>query len=93
MRMEIFILENIRMENQKEKDNILGKTDHSTLENLEMVLSMEKEDGKVVKDHKVINMKVIIVKIKSKALVYLLGQAEIFIKVNIKRMKEMVTEK
>jgi hypothetical protein len=87
--MVIFILVNIKMESLMGKVNILGKMDLSILENLRMASSMEKEDGKAAKDHKATNTRVIIFKIRSKALVFSHGLVEMFTKENTKKMKEM----
>jgi hypothetical protein len=54
---------------------------------------MEKANGKVLKDHNVIHMKVITSKIRNMDMEFLVGLVGIFIKGNIKMMKEMVMEK
>lgn len=91
--MVISTLENIKMENQKVKDNIPGRTAHSTLENSRMDLSTARVDGRVVRDHNAISMKETMSQIRNLAMEFLLGQVEIFIKVNIKRMREMAMVK
>jgi hypothetical protein len=91
--MVISTLENTKMENQRVKDNILGQTAHSTLENSKTGLSMARADGRAVRDHNAISMKEIISQIRNLAMVYLHGQVEIFIKENIRKMREMAMEK
>ena len=77
----------------KEKANIHGKMALFIQENLRTDLNMGKENGKVGKGLIAITMKVIIVMIKSQDMEYFNGQAGIFIKENIRMMKEMAMEK
>lgn len=54
---------------------------------------MEKEDGRVEKDHSAINMKENIKTIRNMDMEYLYGKVEIVTKENTRRMKEMVMER
>lgn len=54
---------------------------------------MEKVNGSPLKHHSVTLMKVIILMIRSKVMEYSNGHQEIYIKENIKMMKEMAMEK
>ena len=78
---------NIRMESQTEKDNTLGETVKFMLESLEMVSNMVKENGDLVKDLNVINMRGTTLVTKSMALVFSNGQVETAIRANTKMMK------
>ena len=85
--MEMSTQGNIRMESQTEKDNTLGETVKFMLESLEMVSNMVKENGDLVKDLNVINMRETTLVIKSMALVFSNGQVETAIRANTKMMK------
>ena len=54
---------------------------------------MVKVNGKVEEVHNAISMKVTIKMIKSMGLEFSLGQVAMFIKENIRKMREMVMEK
>lgn len=91
--METFIQVNIKMGNLMEKDSIRGKMVHFILVILKMDLNMVRAGGRVAKDPNVINMKVIIAKIKNMGMVFSHGQVEIFIKESIKKTREMAMVK
>jgi hypothetical protein len=91
--MVISTLENIKTESQRVKDNIPGRMAHSTLENSKTDLSMVRADGRVVRVRNVISMKGTTSQIRKLAMEFLPGQVEIFIKENIRKMREMAMEK
>jgi hypothetical protein len=91
--MVISTLENIKMESQRVKDNIPGRMAHSILVNSRTDSSMVRADGRVVKVLNAINMKETMFQIRKLAMEFLHGRVEIFIKENIRKMKEMAMEK
>lgn len=80
--VEIFIKVNITKVDQMDTDNTFGTMEAIIKENLKMVNEMVKEFGKSLKA-KVINMKVIIRKIKKMAMEFFAGLMEIFLKETI----------
>jgi hypothetical protein len=83
--------ENIRMENQKEKANILGKTEQRMLENSNQAWSTVKASGVVEKKINAITTKVNTIMTRSAALGLSLGHLGTFIKESIKTMKGKAT--
>lgn len=94
LQMEIRTQELISMVNQMGLDSINGRMAVFILENSEMVLNMEKVNGRSKQNRKfVIVMRAIILWTRKMAMVFSSGKAETFTRVTIKMMNEMVTVK